>query len=57
MSEQTRAWIYRILLALAAVAVGYGLITDAEAALWVGVGTAVLGNGLATANTTTKGDS
>ena len=55
MSEQTRAWIYRILLALAAVAVGYGLITDAEAALWVGVGTAVLGNGLAAANTTTKG--
>lgn len=54
MTEKTRAYIYRVFLALAAVAVGYGLFTDAQAALWIGVATAVLGNGLAAKNTSTK---
>lgn len=53
MNEKTRAYIYRVFLALAAVAVGYGLLSDTQAVLWVAVATAVLGNGLATANTST----
>ena len=54
MSETTRAWVYRGLLALVALAVVYGLVTDEQAAAWVAVASAVLGNGLATVNTTTK---
>lgn len=54
MSETTRAWIYRTCLALVAVAVVYGLVTEEQAASWVAVATALLGNGLASANTSTK---
>lgn len=54
MSEATRAWVYRGLLALVALAVVYGLVTDEQAAAWVAVVSAVLGNGLAVVNTTTK---
>lgn len=56
MSETTRAWVYRGLLALVALAVVYGLVTDEQAAAWVAVVSAVLGNGLAVVNTTTKKD-
>lgn len=54
MSETTRGIIYRTLLALVAVAVVYGIITDQQAAAWIGVVSALLGNGLASLNTTTK---
>lgn len=54
MTPERRAYAYRILLALAAVAAGYGLLTDTEVALWLGVASAVLGNGLASLNTPTK---
>lgn len=54
MSETTRAWVYRGLLALVALAVVYGLVTDEQAAAWIAVVSAVLGNGLAAVNTTTK---
>lgn len=54
MSESTRAWIYRACLALVALAVVYGVVTDEQAASWVAVVTALLGNGLATLNTSTK---
>ena len=54
LSEPTRAYIYRTLLALQPVAVAYGLLTDNLAALWINVAAAVLGIGLATANTSTK---
>lgn len=53
MSEATRAWLYRIFLAVVVAAVVYGLVTDEQAAAWVGVGSAILGNGLATLNTST----
>ena len=53
MNEGTRAYIYRILLALQPIAVAYGVFTDQIAVLWVSVGAAVLGNGLATLNTKT----
>jgi len=55
MSETTRAYIYRVLTALSVVVVAYGWLTEAEVALWLGVAAAVLGNGLAAVNTSTKG--
>lgn len=56
MKESTRAYLYRIFLAAAALAVGYGLVADEQAVLWVAVGSAVLGNGLAAKNTSVKRD-
>lgn len=56
MKESTRAWIYRVLTAVSLLVVFYGLATDAEAALWLGVINAVLGNGLATMNTSTDSE-
>lgn len=54
LSDGTRAYLYRILLALAVLALIYGLATEEQIAGWVGLGVALLGNGLATANTTRK---
>lgn len=54
MSESTRAYIYRILLALQPIVVAYGLASESEAILWVSVASAVLGTGLAAKNTSTK---
>ena len=56
MPEATRAYIYRILLALQPIAVLAGVLTETEAVLWVGVASAVLGNGLAMVNTSTATD-
>lgn len=56
MTATRRAYAYRVLLALGAVAVGYGLLSDAEVALWLGVASAVLGNGLAALNTPIQGE-
>jgi len=53
MNESTRAYIYRILLALQPVVVAYGLATDTVAVLWLSVASAVLGTGLAARNTST----
>lgn len=53
-SEATRAYLYRILLAVQPLAIAYGVTTSELAALWVSVVSAVLGLALATANTTTK---
>ena len=55
MNESTRAWVYRGLLALLALAVAYGFIADEQqVAAWTALVTALVGNGLATVNTTTK---
>lgn len=56
LTEPVRAWIYRVLVALTVLAVAYGLIAEEEAAAWVAVITALVGNGLATLNTSTKID-
>lgn len=56
MNESTRAWVYRGLLALVALAIVYGLVSEEQAAAWAAVLSAVLGNGLATLNTSTKRD-
>jgi hypothetical protein len=53
VNESTRAYIYRILLALQPLVVAYGLASESEAVLWVSVAAAVLGNGLAAKNTST----
>ena len=47
MTEPTRAWIYRVLTAAVPLAVTYGLVSEAEAVLWLAVAAAVLGTGLA----------
>lgn len=54
MNEATRAYIYRVLLALQPLVVAYSLASEQEAALWLSVASAVLGTGLATVNTSTK---
>lgn len=53
-NEAARARIYRVLLALQPLVVAYGLASSERAALWVAVISAVLGTGLATANTSTR---
>jgi hypothetical protein len=56
MSEATRALVYRGALALLALAVAYGFIADEQqVAAWTALVTAILGNGLATLNTSRKG--
>lgn len=57
MDEKTRAYIYRIVLAVLPLLVIYGLVSEAEAAQFALVGAAVLGvaaDGLAVAHTKTK---
>jgi len=53
MTEKTRAYIYRILIAIGTLVAGYGLLTPNELALWLGVITASL-NVLPAANTSTS---
>ena len=56
MSTTQRAWVYRVLVILSILAIGFGLVTEEQAAAWVAAAAALLGNGLATINTTTKRD-
>jgi hypothetical protein len=56
MSEATRAWIYRVVLALLLVAGIYGLVDEQQAAGWGALALAVFGNGLAVLNTSTKSE-
>jgi hypothetical protein len=53
-SPKTRAWVYGILIAAGPLLVFYGVFSEAELALWLGVASAALGNGLALANTPVK---
>lgn len=55
MSEQTRGYIYRILLAIGTLVGFYGIATADEIALWVGLATTIL-NIMPAANTSIKGD-
>lgn len=52
-SEKTRAYIYRVLVGLGAVALTYGLLSANEIATWLGLAGIVF-NVMPTANTTTK---
>lgn len=53
--EVTRAYIYRVLTAAVPLITAYGIIDQRTAALWLGVIGALLGIGLASMNTSTKG--
>lgn len=55
-SLPTRRWIYGVVLAAQPLAVGYGLLTDTLAALWVGVAGALIMGPLALANPTKEDD-
>lgn len=54
MSPETRAWLYRVLTAGGLVAAAYGLVSDTELPLWLGLAGAVLGTGTASAYTPRK---
>ncbi|WP_336819866.1 phage holin [Gordonia sp. MMO-8] len=54
MTPEVRRWLYGVALAVVAIAVAYGIITQDQAALWVTLVAAILsggGNALARANT------
>lgn len=53
-SPKGRKWLYKVLLAAVAVAVGYGLITGETAALWGTLIAALIGFPLADANVDTS---
>ena len=57
LSEPTRAYIYRVLVAVSVLAIAYGRVSATEAPLWLELAAAVLGLGsvLASANTSTQG--
>lgn len=52
-TEEVRAYIYRVLLAVGVLVAGFGYVTADELALYMGVVVAVL-NIMPTANTSTK---
>lgn len=54
--EHVRAYIYRVLGAVSLLVVAYGLASEEVVALWVGVISSLIGNGLATANTSRHSD-
>ncbi len=53
--ERTRAWIYRVLTAIVPLLIAQGAIEGQTASLWLALAGAVLGTGLASLNTSTKG--
>ncbi|MDF2826859.1 MAG: hypothetical protein K0R01_142 [Mycobacterium sp.] len=48
-SPAARLWFYGVLVALAALGVGYGIVTIEQGGLWLALGAAVLGAGPAVA--------
>jgi uncharacterized membrane protein YkgB len=54
--EANRAYVYRVALAVIAVLVGVGVLTDESAPLVIGLLAALLPTGLAVVNTTTSRD-
>lgn len=54
LSERNRAYYYGIVTAAAPIAVAYGVIEDSTVPMWLGLAAAVLGTGMARANTSTK---
>lgn len=53
LTEPVRGWIYRVLVAVGLLLVGYGVISAEQWALWAGVLVAVL-NVMPSANTSVK---
>jgi hypothetical protein len=57
IDERTRAYVYRVLLAVVPLLVGYGLLAEGQAALWIGLAGALLavgGDALAVKHTSTE---
>lgn len=54
-SPKGRKWLYKVLLAVVGLAVGYGLIEGDTAALWVALVASAIGFPLADANVDTSG--
>jgi hypothetical protein len=54
LNDRTRAYLYRIVLAGAPLCAVYGIVTADRVPLWLGLAGAVLGNGMAAVNTSTK---
>lgn len=44
-SPEVRKWLYGILVALAALGVGYGILTAEQSGLWLALASAILGLG------------
>lgn len=55
-NPKTRLYIYGILVAAGAVALTYGLLTHDQVVVWIALGGAILGNGLAAGNVSDNGD-
>jgi len=43
MAEPVRTYLYPVLLAVVGVLVGYGVLEQTQAALWIALGAALLG--------------
>lgn len=56
LTEAKRAYIYRVLVALVPLLVAYGVVDSRQIAVWLGLASAILGFGLASANTSTKAE-
>lgn len=56
MSQQVRAYIYRVLVAVGILLAGYGFVTGEQLALWLGLASAVL-NVMPAMNTSTRPES
>lgn len=54
LTAPRRRWLYGIICAIVPVLVAAGFLTEHDAAAWAGVAAAVLGQGLALANTTDR---
>ena len=52
-TDKNRAYAYRVLLAVGVILAGYGVVTDDQLVMWVGLVGALL-NVMPTANTSTK---
>lgn len=50
LDPKTRRWYYDVALALVPVLIAYGVVSEVEAAVWLGLLQAVLGLGLARKN-------
>lgn len=55
LSQNTRAYIYRVALAAGTVAAFYGWLSNEEIAIWGGLAATLLSTGLAAGNTKTRG--
>ena len=56
MSEQVRGWIYRAGVAAVPLLTAYGVVNEAQAALWLGALGSLFGFGLAAMNTSVSPD-